>query len=56
MNVDEIHEGLWVDDDKEKWLKICRALKAAGKENCFYYHQGEKIIGRDKLKELLSND
>ena len=52
-NAEAIHEGLWVDDDKEKWLKICRALKEAGKEDCFYYQQGEKIIGKAKLEELL---
>ena len=30
-NADTILEGMKVDEDKEKWVKICRALKEAGK-------------------------
>ena len=52
-NAGAIHEGLWVDDDKEKWAKICRALKEAGKEDCFYYQQGERIVGKAALEKLL---
>ena len=54
QNADAIHEGLWVDDDKEKWVKICRALKEAGKTDCFYYQQGEKIVGKAALEKLLN--
>ena len=53
QNADTILEGMQVDEDKEKWLKICRALKEAGKTDCFYYQQGERIIGKAKLEELL---
>ena len=52
-NAGAIHEWLWVDDDKEKWVKICRALKEAGKEDCFYYQQGERIVGKAALEKLL---
>ena len=52
-NPDKIHEGYWVDTNVDKWVKICRALKEAGKTNSFYYQQGEKIVGKDRLKELL---
>ena len=48
-NPDEIHEGLWVDDDVDKWVKIARALKEADKTDCFYYQQAEKIVGKEKL-------
>ena len=41
-NADTILEGVWVDDDKEKWVKICRALKEAGKTDCHYYQQGRE--------------
>ena len=54
QNADAILEGMKVDEDKEKWVKICRALKEAGKEDCFYYQQGEKIVGKAKLEKLLN--
>lgn len=53
-NADAIHKGMQVDDDKEKWVKICRALKEAGKEDCFYYQQGERVVGKAKLEKLLN--
>ena len=34
-------------------MKICRALKEAGKTDCFYYQQGEKIVGKEALEKLL---
>ena len=52
-NPDGIHEGLWVDDDVDKWVKIARALKEADKTDCFYYQQAEKMVGKKKLEELL---
>ena len=52
-NPDLITSGFQVDTDEEKWLKICRALKEAGKQDCFYFKQGESIIGKDRLKGLL---
>ena len=52
-NADTILEGMKVDEDKEKWVKICRALKEAGKADCFYYQQGEKIVGKEALEKLL---
>ena len=52
-NAVTILEGVWVDDDKEKWVKICRALKEAGKTDCHYYQQGEKIVGKEALEKLL---
>ena len=52
-NPDLITSGFQVDTDEEKWLKICRALMEAGKQDCFYFQQGESIIGKDRLKELL---
>ena len=53
-NPDEIHEGMWVDDDVDKWVKIARALKEADKTDCFYYQQAEKLVGKKKLEELLN--
>ena len=53
-NPDEITSGFQVDTDKEKWVKICRALKEAGKTDCFYYQQGEKIVGKAELEKLLA--
>ena len=53
-NADTILEGMKVDEDKEKWVKICRALKEAGKEDCFYYQQGERVVGKAKLEKLLN--
>lgn len=52
-NPDEITSGFQVDTDKEKWVKICRALKEAGKTDCFYYQQGEQIVGKAELEKLL---
>ena len=52
-NADTILEGMKVDEDKEKWVKICRALKEAGKTDCFYYQQGERIVGKEALEKLL---
>ena len=54
-NAEAIHEGLWVDNDKEKWVKICRALKEAGKTDCFYYQQGERIVGKEALEKALND-
>ena len=51
---DELHEGLWVDTDVDKWVMICKALKAAGKTDSFYYQQGESIVGKAKLEELMN--
>ncbi len=51
---DALEDGLWTDNDKDKWLKICRALKEADKTESFYYMKGEQIIGVKELKELLS--
>ena len=53
-NPDELHEGLWVDTDVDKWVMICKALKAAGKTDSFYYQQGESIVGKAKLEELMN--
>tara|TARA_Y100000401_G_C8319317_1_gene224336 strand:+ start:1692 stop:1877 length:186 start_codon:yes stop_codon:yes gene_type:complete len=53
-NADTILEGMEVDEDKEKWVKICRALKEAGKTDCFYYQQGERIVGKESLEKLLN--
>ena len=50
---DTIEDGLWTDGDRDKWLKICRALKEAGKTSSYYYKKGEEIIGAKKLRELL---
>ena len=47
-NADAIHEGLWVDDDKEKWVKICRALKEAGLGR-FDLDEMRRAFRRDKL-------
>ena len=52
-NDDTILEGMKVDEEKEKWVKICRALKEAGKTDCFYYQQGERIVGKAALEKLL---
>lgn len=52
-NPDLISSGFEVDKDVDKWVKICRALKEAGKTDCFYYKQGESVIGKQQLKELL---
>ena len=52
-NADTILEGMKVDEDKEKWVKICRALKEAGKTDCFYYQQGVRIVGKAALEKLL---
>ncbi len=52
-NPEELHKDLWVDDDVDKWVKICKALKAAGKTDSFYYQQGEAIVGKAKLEELI---
>ena len=41
-NADTILEGMQVDEDKEKWLKICRALKEAGKTDCFSLPAGRE--------------
>lgn len=51
---DSLHDGLWVDDDVDKWVKICKALKEAGKDDCHYYKQGESIVGKAKLEELIN--
>ena len=53
-NADTILEGMKVDEDKEKWVKICRALKEAGKTDCFYYQPGERIVGKAALEKLLN--
>ena len=53
VNPDAIEDGLWTDSDRDKWLRICRALKEAGKTTSFYYKKGEEIIGAKKLAELL---
>ena len=42
-----------MDDDVDKWVMICKALKAAGKTDSFYYQQGEAIVGKAKLEELI---
>tara|TARA_B100001142_G_C13872447_1_gene476589 strand:+ start:391 stop:576 length:186 start_codon:yes stop_codon:yes gene_type:complete len=52
-NPEELHKDLWVDDDVDKWVKICKALKAAGKTDSFYYQQGETIVGKAKLEKLI---
>ena len=49
----ELHKDLWVDDDVDKWVKICKTLKAAGKTDSFYYQQGETIVGKAKLEKLI---
>lgn len=54
-NPDAIHEGLWVDESVDKWVKICRALKEAGKTESYYYKQGQSIVGKKKLEELLND-
>tara|TARA_B100001121_G_scaffold297093_1_gene303150 strand:- start:551 stop:736 length:186 start_codon:yes stop_codon:yes gene_type:complete len=51
---DAIHEGHWVDESIDKWVKICRALKEAGKTDSYYYKQGQSIVGKEKLEELLN--
>lgn len=45
-----------MNSDTDKWLKICRALKEAGKEDSYYYQQGEQIIGKDRLDKLLNDE
>ena len=45
-----------MNSDTEKWLKICRALKEAGKEASYYYQQGEQIVGKDRLAKLLNDE
>ena len=50
---DTVEDGVWTDGDRDKWLKICIALKEAGKTDSFYYKKGEEIIGAKKLRELL---
>lgn len=54
-NPDQIHEGYWVDTDVDKWVKICRALKEAGKTDSFYFKQGQKVVGEARLNELLGD-
>jgi hypothetical protein len=51
---ESLHEGIFVDSDVDKWVKICKALKAAGKDDCYYYQQGESIVGKAKLEELIN--
>lgn len=40
-------------ETEAKWLKVCRALKEAGKTDSIFYLQGERVIGAARLKKLL---
>jgi len=53
-SLESLHDGMWIDDDVDKWVRICNALKEAGKDDCHYYKQGESIVGKAKLGELIN--
>jgi hypothetical protein len=53
-SLESLHDEMWVDDDADKWVRICKALKEAGKDDCHYYKQGESIVGKAKLEELIN--